>query len=306
MTVLRGVLDEGGSELAVLLWWHSAVSMIPYAMKRVALTDMPDINSEETSEALSALALIQGSFAFGKRRAKYSGWLPFLVSELPNDLETWAALVRAYRILGECIWWLRSPTRHICPRGLELEYLLYQSVTTRTLGARYVPASNNPVLQSGEAWLSIQTTDSLLPQYGAIEHKQEEARSPRSLTQTGYANLQASESANSSILHTCAAYPGSIGHIDTYFDAQKLVLNISLCSDCCGHVFVEYGNNVIEAGNPQYGDAYFELNYIKVYSLEGASLLSSSSHNYLSPSSAISTGAALTSAPSTVVASATA
>ncbi|KZP14363.1 hypothetical protein FIBSPDRAFT_896619 [Athelia psychrophila] len=50
MTVLRGVLDEGGSELAGLLWWHSAVSMIPYAMKRVALTDMADIDSKEASE----------------------------------------------------------------------------------------------------------------------------------------------------------------------------------------------------------------------------------------------------------------
>lgn len=48
----------------------------------------------------------------------------------------------------------------------------------------------------------------------------------------------------------------------------------------------QYGNNVIGPGSPQYDDAYFELNYIKGYTLDGVSLLSSSSLNYSSPSSA--------------------
>ncbi|KZP12246.1 glycoside hydrolase family 16 protein [Athelia psychrophila] len=140
----------------------------------------------------------------------------------------------------------------------------------------------------GSTW----TTDSLLPQYG------------------GGGVFAAQFDSN---------WIRSIYHIDTYLGVQKLVLNITFCGDWAGvpviyhdryassgTVGVCHGNNVIEAGNPQYGDAYCELNYIKVYSLEGASLLSSSSQNYLSPSSGISTGAALTSATSTAVASATA
>ncbi|KZP05379.1 glycoside hydrolase family 16 protein [Athelia psychrophila] len=139
------------------------------------------------------------------------------------------------------------------------------------------------------------------------------------------AAISQAASANSSTLdistfgNPSAAFPGSSCDIGTYFGAQKLVLDITLCGDWAGvpAIYNEtcasagtagicYGNNVIGAGSPQYDDAYFELNYIKGYTLDSVSLLSSSSQNYSSPSSATSTGAALTSATSTGVATATA
>jgi hypothetical protein len=47
-------------------------------------------------------------------------------------------------------------------------------------------------------------------------------------------------------------------------------------------------DNVFGAGSPRYNDAYFELNYVRGYTLDGVSISTSAAVNYSSPSAVLS------------------
>jgi len=97
-----------------------------------------------------------------------------------------------------------------------------------------------------------------------------------------------------------AAWPSSTCNISNFFTAQKLVLDITLCGDWAGVPSVYnstcsggttgvcYTDNVIGAGSPRYDNAYFVINYVRVYTVNGLpSSVSSSLHH-----SSTSTGSA--------------
>ncbi|KAF9652912.1 glycoside hydrolase family 16 protein [Thelephora ganbajun] len=102
-----------------------------------------------------------------------------------------------------------------------------------------------------------------------------------------------------------AAYPSSTCNISEHFTAQKLVLDITLCGDWAGVPSVYnatcsggttglcYTDNVIGAGSPRYDNAYFIINYVRVYTVDGLASSISSSLHHSSTSS--------TSKPTTVV-----
>lgn len=89
-----------------------------------------------------------------------------------------------------------------------------------------------------------------------------------------------------------AAYPSTTCNTSSYFTAQKLVLDITLCGDWAGVPSVYnatcsggttgvcYTDNVIGAGSPRYDNAYFQINYVRVYTVDGlVSSVSSSLHH---------------------------
>jgi len=88
-----------------------------------------------------------------------------------------------------------------------------------------------------------------------------------------------------------AAYPSTTCNITNYFTAQKLVLDVTLCGDWAGVPSVYnatcsggttgvcYTDNVIGPGSPRYDNAYFQINYVRVYVVDTiASSVSSSLH----------------------------
>jgi len=95
-----------------------------------------------------------------------------------------------------------------------------------------------------------------------------------------------------------AAYPSTTCNISQFFTAQKLVLDITLCGDWAGVPSVYnatcsggstglcYNDNVIGAGSPRYDNAYFVINYARVYTVDGlpASVSSSLHHSSTSTS----------------------
>jgi len=89
-----------------------------------------------------------------------------------------------------------------------------------------------------------------------------------------------------------AAYPSTTCNISNYFTSQKLVLDITLCGDwagvpaiynatCSGGTTgVCYTDNVIGPGSPHFDNAYFQINYVRVYTVDSiASSVSSSLHH---------------------------
>lgn len=94
-----------------------------------------------------------------------------------------------------------------------------------------------------------------------------------------------------------AAYPSSTCNITNYFTPQKLVLDITLCGDWAGVPSVYnatcsggttgvcYTDNVIGAGSPHYDNAYFQINYVRVYTVDGVTSSVSSSLHRTSTSS---------------------
>jgi len=90
-----------------------------------------------------------------------------------------------------------------------------------------------------------------------------------------------------------AAYPSSSCNISQVFTAQKLVLDITLCGDWAGVPSVYnatcsggttglcYNDNVIGAGSPRFDNAYFTINSVRVYTVDGlpASVSSSLHHS---------------------------
>ncbi|TBU31022.1 concanavalin A-like lectin/glucanase domain-containing protein [Dichomitus squalens] len=86
-----------------------------------------------------------------------------------------------------------------------------------------------------------------------------------------------------------AAYPSSSCNITEFFTPQQLVIDITLCGDWAGGASVYestcggdgsatacYINNVINNGS-NYADAYFSINYVKVFSLTDGVLVPSAS-----------------------------
>lgn len=94
-----------------------------------------------------------------------------------------------------------------------------------------------------------------------------------------------------------AAYPSSGCNITNYFTPQKLVLDITLCGDWAGVPSVYnatcsggttgvcYTDNVIGAGSPRYDNAYFQINYVRVYTIDDITSSVSSSLHHTSTSS---------------------
>ncbi|KIY52369.1 glycoside hydrolase family 16 protein [Fistulina hepatica ATCC 64428] len=102
-------------------------------------------------------------------------------------------------------------------------------------------------------------------------------------------SIPSSISANSSINMTelgtpVANWPKSGCDIDTYFTAQHLVFDITLCGDFAGDstIFAEtcsgtcYDDYVVGDGST-YGNAYFDISYVRVYGANGTDTLTSSS-----------------------------
>ncbi|KAM5533509.1 hypothetical protein V8D89_012846 [Ganoderma adspersum] len=81
-----------------------------------------------------------------------------------------------------------------------------------------------------------------------------------------------------------ASWPASTCNITNFFTPQQMVLDITLCGDFAGQptIYAQtcggpignsstcYLENVINNGTSQYADAYFEINYVKAYSLGDA------------------------------------
>jgi len=95
-----------------------------------------------------------------------------------------------------------------------------------------------------------------------------------------------------------AAYPSSTCNISNYFTPQKLVLDVTLCGDWAGVPSIYnatcsggttglcYTDNVIGAGSPRYDNAYFQINYVRVYTVDAiTSSVSSSLHRTSTPTS---------------------
>ncbi|KAI1790516.1 concanavalin A-like lectin/glucanase domain-containing protein [Ganoderma leucocontextum] len=81
-----------------------------------------------------------------------------------------------------------------------------------------------------------------------------------------------------------ASWPASTCNVTNFFTPQQLVLDITLCGDFAGQptIYAQtcggpvgnsstcYLENVINNGTSQYADAFFEINYVKAYSLGDA------------------------------------
>ncbi|TBU38093.1 concanavalin A-like lectin/glucanase domain-containing protein [Dichomitus squalens] len=81
-----------------------------------------------------------------------------------------------------------------------------------------------------------------------------------------------------------ASWPSATCNITNFFTPQQLVIDITLCGDFAGQptIYAQtcggpvgnsstcYLENVINNGTSQYADAYFEINYVKAYSLGDA------------------------------------
>ncbi|CAL1698331.1 unnamed protein product [Somion occarium] len=112
-----------------------------------------------------------------------------------------------------------------------------------------------------------------------------------------------------------AAYPSSSCDIGKFFGAQQMVIDITLCGDwagvpslyqpvCGGDGAADgcYRNSVINAGSPNFDNAYFEINYIKAFGVNSsvitnfAGAVGSSTSNSPSGGSSGSGGAQTTSA----------
>lgn len=93
-----------------------------------------------------------------------------------------------------------------------------------------------------------------------------------------------------------AAYPASGCDISSFFGAQQLVIDITLCGDwagvpsiyvpqCGGNVSQAntcYVTSVINAGSPNFDQAYFDINYIKAFGVN-SSVVSTPSGGSLMP-----------------------
>ncbi|KZT28457.1 glycoside hydrolase family 16 protein [Neolentinus lepideus HHB14362 ss-1] len=80
-----------------------------------------------------------------------------------------------------------------------------------------------------------------------------------------------------------AAYPTSSCEVSKYFGAQQLVLDINLCGPWANSTYSQtcgtgecYLNSVINAGSPNYDNAYFDISYIRVFSADNASVVTPS------------------------------
>jgi hypothetical protein len=110
------------------------------------------------------------------------------------------------------------------------------------------------------------------------------------------ADVPSSLSASASSINTddlgtpAAYYPSSTCDIDKYFGAQRMTLDITLCGSWAGTASVLeetcealqgdatcYTTYVINDQQSTYANAYFEINYINVYSSSSSSSASSSS-----------------------------
>ncbi|KAK7688793.1 hypothetical protein QCA50_008333 [Cerrena zonata] len=91
-----------------------------------------------------------------------------------------------------------------------------------------------------------------------------------------------------------ASYPSSACDIGSFFGPQQLVIDITLCGDWAGVPSIYqpvcggdgaadgcYRNSVINAGSPNYDNAYFEINYIKAFGVNSSVLTSGSGSIWL-------------------------
>ncbi|EIN05171.1 hypothetical protein PUNSTDRAFT_75123 [Punctularia strigosozonata HHB-11173 SS5] len=95
-----------------------------------------------------------------------------------------------------------------------------------------------------------------------------------------FANSTSSITDLSDFGNPSASYPASTCNITEFFGPQQLVLDITLCGDwagigavyntsgCTGPTGLCYDDNVIGSG-ANYADAYFEIRYVRAYSLPG-------------------------------------
>ncbi|KAI0264732.1 concanavalin A-like lectin/glucanase domain-containing protein [Gloeopeniophorella convolvens] len=93
-----------------------------------------------------------------------------------------------------------------------------------------------------------------------------------------------------------ASYPAAGCNIPTFFTAQQLVIDITLCGDWAGIPQIYgpqcgnsgptglcYNDNVVGAGSPKYDEAYFEINYLRAYSTAAAAPTPTSSAVWVFP-----------------------
>jgi len=101
-----------------------------------------------------------------------------------------------------------------------------------------------------------------------------------------------------------SAYPSSTCNISEYFGAQRLTIDITLCGIWAGipPVYAQTCTGVCDVsgpGSPTYDNAYFEINYVRGYTLPGVSVFSTNVVNYSTPEGLAS---AITLAPSSTAA----
>lgn len=115
-----------------------------------------------------------------------------------------------------------------------------------------------------------------------------------------------------------ASFPSTSCNMSQFFSAQQLVLDITLCGVWAGVPSIYnatcmnegptgmcYTDNVVGPGSPKYDDAYFEIQYVRVYGTQAAIASASTSASSSPTEAADSNSTSTTSSPSGGTSSAT-
>ena len=86
--------------------------------------------------------------------------------------------------------------------------------------------------------------------------------------------------------NACVIYPLAL-------QPNLFLFRCFLFISCC--ICLQTADNVFGPGSPRYDDAYFEINYIRGYTLSGVSISSTTAINYSSPSAQVLSSVAATS-----------